>query len=316
MRDLLSLIDNALLQGLGYGLAVLGIALAFRVLRYPDLTADGSFVLGAVTFAAIVSAGGGWLSATAAAMAAGALAGLITAGLYKTFGVSRLLTGILTAMIAYSLAFRILGGQSNIGIRDAETAFSLLAPWDQVIGATWGLHLGQVATSLIVAALILLAARVLLRSEVGLLMRSSGANPALVDQLNRSHGTYQIIGLAFANTLVALAGVMVTARQGFADVNMGLGVIINLVAALVIGEEIMRRVSGGRPMKLIYRLLTPFIGGIAYFLLYLLILRASIRGWIPIQIQPTDLKMLSAIVVIAVVALRRARPGSEQILPL
>ena len=126
MIHLLQVLDNALLQGLTMGVGVLGLAVAFRVLRYPDLTPDGSFLIGAAVFAAFLlgEVPGGWPVALGAAVIAGGLAGWLTAALRSIIGVNRLLTGILTTMIAYSLAFRILGGRPNQGLGDSAALFS------------------------------------------------------------------------------------------------------------------------------------------------------------------------------------------------
>ena len=130
MLETLSIIDNTLLQGLGYGLGVLGVALAFRVVRYPDLTPDGSFLVGSTAFASMVVAGAHWSLAVLCSMTIGAAAGAVTALLHFCFGVHRLLSGILTSMACYSIGFRILDGRSNVGLNDVTTMFSLASEID------------------------------------------------------------------------------------------------------------------------------------------------------------------------------------------
>lgn len=311
------LLDNAVLQGLAYACAVLGVAIAFRVLRYPDLTADGSFLLGSTVFVALLTAGWHWTAAMAGAILAGGAAGALTA-LLNAGGVSRLLSGILTSMMCYSVAFRVLADRPNVGTADFATLFTGAENIDRALGTSrLGLHPVALCISAGTAGLVLLAVILLLRSDFGLILRTTGANEALVEDLGRRPALYRFFGLLIANSLVALSGTLVVARQGFADINMGIGVIITFVAALVLGEELMRRLGVDPARHLASRVLSAVMGAIVYFLCYLLILRASIRGWLPIQIKPTDLKMLSAVFVVIVYLLRRRslRPDTE-ILPL
>ncbi len=306
--DALGLFDNALLQGLTYAIGVLGVAVAFRVLRYPDLTADGSFLLGSVGFAAALESSGSWVGALVAALVAGAAAGLLTATLHTRLKVARLLTGVLTTMMAYSIAFRMLRGRANLSIRGDTTLFS----GAREIDAASGFHPAQLGVLLIVVAVVSVAVMFLLRTEVGLTLRAAGGNLELVGRLGVSPTWIQIVGLVLANGLVALSGAVLTARQGFADVNAGFGVIITLIASLVIGEELCRQFLRIRSDRLVYTILTPLVGGAAYFLLYLLVLRASLRGWLPISIQPTDLKFLSAVVVVAAIFLNSFGATGEE----
>lgn len=311
---MLDLLDNASLQGLGYAAAVVGIALAFRVLKYPDLTADGSFMVGATAYAGALLSGWPELVAVVAGLSCGALAGLVTAGLAGLVGVNRLLSGILTSMLCYSISIRILGGSPNANLLGQHTFLDVAAGFDRQAGA------GHLATLAMLGAIVLAAAGILaafLRSDAGLLLRAAGANASLVSDLGRRPEIQQALGLTIANALVALSGVTVAARQGFVDVNMGVGIVIVIVAALIIGEQLLTLI-GFRPDRSIgHRLLGAVLGSVAYFALYLLILRASIRGWLPLDVRPTDLKMLSAVLVITAHLVRKKSTiGREELLPL
>ena len=336
LEQLVSVLDNALLQGLGYGVAVVGVAIAFRVLKYPDLTADGSFLMGASVFGAMLAAGCWWLPAMIAAVAAGAVAGCVTAGLHTTLGVNRLLSGILTAMMCYSIAFWVMSGRSNIQISDTPTMFSVALA--AATGTEAGVdatpqakraardarrrqtHLRAVVVLAVIAGLVVAAVYFLLQSDLGIVLRATGENEPLVESLGRHPRRYQTLGLALANGLVGLSGCLIVARQGFTDVNMGFGVIITLVAALVIGEEIVRLARLDPAQSLLGRAASGVLGAFVYFLLYLLIVRASILGWLPVRIQPTDLKLMSALIVVLFVVLRnRSRsstPESAEVLPI
>lgn len=293
---MLDLFSNTLLQALTFGVGAVGIAIAFRVARYPDLTADGSFMLGSSVFAYAAPLTGFW-PAFAISMLSGAAAGAATSMLNSWCGVSRLLSGILTTMIAYSLAFRFLGGHPNIGLPEETPSFS------------WAL-------AALFAVVTIVVIRQLLNSDLGLLLRSTGSNPGLIADLGRSPFLYRALGLAVANGLVAAAAVLVSVQQGFVDINLGVGVVITLIAALVLGEELFNAFGTLQHRGQIRRAVAPFVGAAIFFLLYLLILKASIRGWIPVSVQPTDLKLLTAAVIVGVIALRRKRNPREDILPL
>jgi putative tryptophan/tyrosine transport system permease protein len=252
-------------------------------------------------------------------MLAGAGAGLVTGILYSKVGINRLLSGILTTMMAYSIAFHILSGRSNIGLLDVTTAFSWAEIYDQqYAGAGFAaVHPASVFVSLLIVVVAVSALLVLLRSNFGLLLRATGGNAMLVESLGRSPAGLTLVGLALSNALIALAGAMVTSRQGFADVNMGTGVVIMLIASVVIGEEISRRLRLDPARGLSAKFCAPILGAFAYFFLYLLILRASIVGWLPFQVQPTDLRFLSAVVLITAIALRgrTSRSLADEALP-
>ncbi|MBW1996616.1 MAG: hypothetical protein JRJ29_01490 [Deltaproteobacteria bacterium] len=321
MDQLISILDNCLLQGAGYGIAVIGVAFAFRIIKYPDLTPDGSFLMGAVVFSSLVSAGQPWVFSALVAVLAGACAGAVTALMHVRIGVNRLLSGILTSMMCYSIAFWVLSGKPNLNISDLPSMFS----WAQMVdkGAKWsemGFHLGTIGVSLVIALAVVAALYVLLTSDFGIVIRAIGENESLIEEFGRVPGRYHLIGLSIANGLTALAGCLISARQGFADVNMGFGVIITLVAALVIGEESIRLMGLNPALKLSGRVLSGLVGAFVYFLLYLMILRASILGYLPVRIQPTDLKLLSAVIVIIFIAIRfysrEASAKQEEVLPL
>ena len=319
MIQLLGILDNALLQGLSYGIAGLGVAVAFRVLRYPDLTADGSFLLGGAVLAAVSSSGLHWSAGTLLAVAAGSGAGLVTAFMNVHGGVSRLLSGILTTMIVYSLAFHVLGGRSNVGLLEVSTIFAFAEGLDDAEPyRSLFLHPGSLVVLAILIAAVLALLETLLKSDFGLFLRAVGGNPALVESLGCSTLPATYLGLALANGLIALSGAVVASRQGFADVNMGTGIIITLIAGLVVGETATRRLMTAYSFRLGVGTLAPVLGLFVYFLLYLLILRASILGWVPFRIQPTDLRLLSALVLAAAIALRFRGTGAtgEEVLPL
>jgi putative ABC transport system permease protein len=302
------LIFNVLLQALTFGIAGVGVAIVFRVVRYPDLTADGSFMLGGAVFAASLANGLQWSVAMLLSLLAGGAAGALTAALNSKFGVGRLLSGILTTMICYSIAFHLLNGRPSAGLSANETMFASNPAIDA--------ESLVLIVAAVFAGLVILAVWHLLRSELGLLLRATGANARLVADLGRSTAGLTAVGLAVGNGLVAMSAALVSGQQGFVDINLGTGIVVTLIASLVLGEEIVQSLPRGLRTLFLTRTIAPFLGAAIYFLAYLLIVRASLMGWLPISIEPTDLKLLSAALVILVVALRRQRDGSEDLLPL
>ena len=313
MTQLLEVLDNALLQGLTYGIAIAGIALSLRILKYPDLTADGSFLLGACTFAATTYSGAHWSVAYLMSALVGCASGLLTAGLHFIVGVNRLLTGVLSTMILYSVAFRILGGRSNLSLTDTVGVFSVAESLDyRYAPAGTLLHPVSLLVTVGIAIMAWSGMSFLLRSDLGLLLRAIGGNGRLTSSLGRSVPIFTALGLAACNSLVGFTGALIASRQGFADVNMGTGVVIVLIAALIVGEECSRLVRLDPAASVFRRASAPFIGGVIYFLLYLLVLRASLLGLLPFVIQPTDLRVLSALVLVITIGLRAIRGKSDE----
>ncbi len=306
MQGVLSLLDGVLSQGLIYGVAAIGLVLAIRVLRYPDLTGDGSFLIGAVVFAVAARTPMHWAAALAASIACGALAGSVTALCHAKLGVNRLLSGILTSMACYSIGFWITGGRPNIGLLDVPTIYTAAEQLDGS-GASAGLHSAEIVVSALVTTLVISVLLVLLRSQVGLVLRATGDNSPLVRAFGRKPIRYTVVGLAVSNGLIALAGALLASRQGFADVNSGPGTAIILIAGLVMGEELLRLFGLEPTRSLGVRLLAPLVGALAYYFVFLGILRASLAGMLPVTVRPTDLKLLSAVTILLLLWVRSLR---------
>ena len=292
---MLDLLINAVLQASALGIGCIGASLTFRVLRYPDLTPDGSFMIGSAVFAASVGSGMHWLLAVLCAVLGGVAAGILTGLISEWIKVTRLLAGILSTMICYSTAFRLLGGGPNRGI-----ASTLLHGWNDTALGTFLIALAPIF-------LVSLLVQQLLRSELGLLLRATGSNSALVAGFGRSPRLYTMIGLGIGNGLVALAAVVVSLQQQFVDLNFGVGIVITFLCAVLLGEGIYGILPASLRSKAGLRSLAPVVGCAVYFSMYLLVLRASLRDWLPFSIEPADLKLLSAVLLIALAASRQGK---------
>ena len=243
--------------GLIYGLVALGVYLSFRVLSFPDLTVDGSFPLGAAVAATAITGGlDPWLG-TALAVAAGALAGLVTALLNVRFRILHLLASILTMIALYSIILRVMG-RPNIALLGETT---VLTPFEAS-----GLPLALVRPLCLAVVVAVCAALLVrfLRSEVGLAMRATGANPRMAEAQGIAVGAMTCLGMALSNGLVALAGALFAQANGFADVTLGTGTIVVGLAAVIIGETLLPRptvlaaVAGCVLGSVFYRIVVAF----------------------------------------------------------
>jgi putative ABC transport system permease protein len=215
-----------------YSLATLGLYLAFRVLRFPDFTAEGGFGLSALVGGMImVTTGSPWLG-LASAVAVGMLAGATTALLANVVKLPTILSSILTMTMCFSVGL-LAAGKPSINLPDAWVLGSLHAFAGSSVAA--GLIGGVGALLLIAFALLLL-----LRTGTGLLLRVRGENPHLLKDMKHSLVVWDVFGLAIANGIVGLAAVLLSQRAGYANISMGRGVAIAAIAAIMLGEAILR----------------------------------------------------------------------------
>ncbi len=275
---------SALDLGLIYGLMALGVYLTFRVLDFPDLTVDGSFTTGAAVTASLIIAGQSPWLATAAGAAAGAVAGLVTGLLHTKGNINPLLAGILTQIALYSINLRIMG-RANLPLLRTDTLLSGLRD-DRVLG-TW-VSIGIFA---LVVLAFMLALDWFLNTDLGLALQATGDNERMIRAQGVSTDNTKILGLALSNALVALAGGLIAQYQGFADIGMGIGLIVAGLASVIIGQAIIP----GR--RFIFATLAVVVGSVVYRIVIQLALTAGA--------DPNDMKLISALLVIAALLLPR-----------
>ncbi len=275
--------------GLVFGLVALGVYLSFRVLNVPDLTVDGSFPLGAATAATLIVGGVDPFLATLVAALAGAAAGLVTAFLNLRFNILHLLASILTMIALYSINLRIMG-KPNVAIINDPT---VLTPFE-------GLGLANLYLKPIAAAVVAIAAALLLvrflKSDYGLAMRATGANPrmARAQGIDTTRMTY--VGMAISNALVGLAGALFAQMNGFADVTIGTGTIVVGLAAVIVGEALF----GTRSVTV--WVAGCVIGSVLYRLVIALALNTDTFG-----LSSSDLNLVTAVLVAIALILPGAR---------
>ncbi len=290
-------IQSALLQGLVYSFMVLGVFLTFRVLDFPDLTVDGSLPLGAAVTGALIVNGHSPLMATVAGVGAGLCAGLVTGLLHvllksgdsdsANYG-PKLLAGILTMTALYTVNLRIMG-RSNTPLLGVKVIFDKIGELLSIAMIGWNIIIALAVLAVVVKYFL----DWLLHTEFGLTLQATGDNEQMIRALGTNTNFTRIVGLAVSNGLVALTGSLVAQQQGFADVGMGIGTIVAGLAGVIMGEVIF----GVRSVSWV---LFSVIGG---SIVYRLLIAVSLR----LGIAPTDLKLLTAVLVVVALSIPTVR---------
>lgn len=275
---------GALELGLIYGVMALGVYLTFRVLNFPDLTVDGSFTTGAATAAALIGAGVNPALATLAGGGAGVIAGIITGLLYTKGRIDGLLAGILTMIALWSINLRIMG-KANLPLLRVETTFTPLE--DAGLLGTWAgvgiIFLGVFILKLIVDWF--------LSTNLGLSIQATGDNGPMIRSFGVSTDFTAILTLGISNGFVALCGALVAQYQGFADISMGIGLILVGLASVILGQAIF----GQRFIWIAS--LAVVLGAVVYRLIIFFALRVGL--------DPNDMKLVTAVLVVAALLLPR-----------
>jgi putative ABC transport system permease protein len=271
-------------EGLVFGLVAIGVYLTLRVLAFPDLTVDGSYTLGGATTAVLIVHGVHPIPATLAAIGAGLGAGTITGVLNTKLRLPALLAGILMMVGLYSINLRIMGG-ANLSLLRQVTTFDKVA---DVLGLRHGSIVVSITVAIAIAIAVFFILNWFLRTEIGLALRATGDNEQMVRSLGVDTDKNILMGCAISNGLVGLAGAVVAQGQGFADVGMGIGMIVMGLASVIIGEALFRP-------RGVARLLLAAIGGAFCYRLFITI---ALR----LGMAPGDLKLITAVLVIIALA--------------
>jgi putative ABC transport system permease protein len=286
-----NLMPVTLLQGVIYAFVALGIMIPFRLLSFPDLTAEGSFPLGGSLAAAIIAAGIDPIAATWIAVLGGFAAGAATAGIHLVLRLNTLLCGILVLTMLFSINIRIMG-KPNVGLFAYTDLFTMAGPLLQ----------GLPARIAFVALLVLIAALALywfLKTEAGMALRAVGASQTMARAQGISVGFHTVLGLGLAGALCAGSGALMAQNQAFADVNMGFGTLVNGLAAVIVGEQFLGRHTLAR------QLAAPVLGAIIYF--------QVVSFALALGLEPSDLKLLTGAFVLAMLLVPRLQGRQESL---
>lgn len=279
--------NTAIELGLIYAIMAIGVYLTFRILDFPDLTVDGSFTTGGATAAVLIVNDVHFILAMAAAFVVGTVAGLITGLLHTKGNINGLLAGILTMIALYSVNLRIMG-KANVPLLGEDTAFSFMRSLGAASGS-WTL----IAILLALILVLKLIVDWFLSTDLGLSMQATGDNEEMIRSFGVSTDRMKILGLMLSNGLVALCGAVVAQQQGFADISMGIGLILVGLASVIVGQALL----GTRTVFV--ATLAVIVGAVIYRLAIYFALTAGLNA--------NDMKLISAILVVAALLLPQAK---------
>ena len=286
----MTLLIGALTVGLILSLLALGVFISFRIFEFPDITADGSITLGAAVAAVLLIHGVHPVVATLAAFLSGTIAGGLTGIIHTRFKINGLLSGILVMTALYSINLHVMG-RSNVPLLEVRSlATQAEHAGRRLLGSTadlriWGWDVAMRDAAMLALALAAVAAVGLLiylffRTNIGTAMQAAGDNPQMIRALGVNVENMVVLGLAVSNGLVASSGALLAQYQGFADVQMGIGMVVWGLASIIIGEALV----GVRQLGLI------ITGAAMGSVLFRLLVAIALRG----GLNPNDLKLVTA----------------------
>jgi len=276
----------ALQLSLCLGAMALGIFITMKIFRIPDITTDGSYTLGAVVTAVLMHANWPVYAVLPVSMMTGACAGVCTGLIHTKLKIDALLSGILAMTGLYSINLVILG-RSNMPLLNLRGLFNQLHFFSNDI-------YNQLAIGLLIIVLLVLLLHYLLRTDFGIAMRATGDNPLMTKSMGINNDRIKIIGLAIANSLTALSGFLVAQYQGFADINMGIGIVITGLGSVLIADALRMWL---RINNIGAQILFVLVGS----LVFQLVLAVTLS----VGFDPNLLKLVTAIFVLLIVAIPR-----------
>lgn len=289
--------------GLIYALISLGVFISFRLLDFPDLTADASFPLGGAVCGLCMYVGIDPWIATFLGMFAGCIAGAMTGLLYVKLNILQLLSSIIVMIGLYSINLRILGlgpylmdetprmaGSPNLSLLDAKTIFSPFINEDYS-----NQYLVQPLMVLAFVVVFWLLLNLFLNTQIGLALRATGTNQRMAKSQGIPTGGITILGMAISNGLIALGGSLFVQTQGGADITIGVGTIVIGLASIIIGESIF-------PTKRIWAVMIAVIFGAILYRLFIAFALSN-EFLQEIGVGTEDLNLITAILVVLALVL-------------
>ncbi|MCX6265948.1 MAG: ABC transporter permease, partial [Bacteroidetes bacterium] len=289
----MSLLIGAFTIGLILALLSLGVFISFRIFNFADITTEGSITLGASISASMIVAGYDPWIATLVALAGGFMAGALTGIIHTRFAVNGLLSGILVMTALYSVNLHVMG-KSNVPLMSNKTiitgienlgvsVFRVSGSVTLFGSSVHGKDLFTLASIFFIVFSLGFLLYLFLNSNLGTAMRATGNNQQMIRALGVNTNFMIILGLALSNALIALSGAVLAQFQGFADVQMGIGMLVLGLASVIIGEALISDKSLGY-------LIAGAIGG---SLIFRLLVALALR----LGMNPNDLKLVTAVFV-------------------
>lgn len=293
MAQFEALIVNMLEQGFLFSFLGLGVLLTFRFFRFPDLTAEGSYPLGGAVAATLLVGGMNPFLATVLAVLAGAAAGAVTALVHTKLRINNIISGIIVMTALYTVNLRVMG-KANISLLSTSSIFAEVANGLSAIGIPARENAAvTIAVAFLLIVLVALALIAFLHTDLGLAVRATGENETMIRSLGVNTDTTKLIGLAISNGAIALSGALVAQNHGFADIGMGIGILVTGAAAVLIGEAIF----GDRSIE---RWIVAAIVGV---LIYRFLVAFALR----VGLEPVDLRLITAFLLLSALAVPQLR---------
>lgn len=285
----MNILISTLAQGLIFAILAFGIYITFRILNFADMTAEGSLTLGGSVCAILMTNMNlDPLFATIIAGFIGSLAGLITGFLNTKLKIQDILSGILTMIALYSINLRIMG-KANVSLLGKNTIFRFLNSANNSQTSVF-------LVSLTICLVFLIILSLFFKTRLGLAIRATGDNEQMAKVVGINTDLNKILALMISNFLCAISGALIVQNQGFADINMGTGMLVIALASIVIGEAIIKN------FNFLARLISCIIGSICYRFVIFFVLNLGM--------SPSDLKLLTA----AIVSILLAFPNVKKLL--
>ncbi len=279
---------TALILGLCLSAMSLGIFISMKIFNIPDITTDGSYTLGAVVTAILITAHWNAVAIIPVVLLAGAIAGTLTGLIHTRLKIDALLAGILVMTGLYSINLTLLG-RSNIPLLDVSTIFSKMQIFT-------GSVYNNVFIALLFIAIITLIVGYILRTDFGIAMRATGNSESMTRALGINNNKMKIIGLAISNSLTALSGYLVAQFQNFTDINMGIGIVITGLGSVLIGEALIKWWG-----------ITSILGSLIIVLCGSILFQMVLAFTLSIGIDPNMLKLVTATFVLIIVIIPRLK---------
>lgn len=279
--------QGAVAQGLLWGIMTLGVYLTFRILNIADMTCDGSFALGGSTCAILVTKGMNPLLAVFISFLTGLIAGFATGIMHTKLKIHEILAGILSMIALYSINIRIMG-RSNTPLLGVDTVMTKM---QNQFGITPNIASFIVGVIFGIALIILLYW--FMGTELGSCLRATGNNEKMVRAMGVDTDKMKLMGLMLSNGLIAISGALVAQQQGYGDVGMGTGAIVIGLASIILGESIFAWFN--KRFSFYVTLLSILLGSVVYRLIIAIVLQLGLKS--------SDLKLLTAIIVVIALAI-------------
>ncbi|WP_276981342.1 ABC transporter permease [Johnsonella ignava] len=283
---------SALIQSIELGLIFavlsLGLFIAFRVLNLPDLTVDGSFVTG-LAYSAVWTVEGNPVTGIVMGVLGGTAAGVVTGILHTKLKIHEILAGILTMTGLYSINLMIMGLSPTINFYGKKTVFTF-AENKLLFNGT---SLGKLVFLLFITLILVAVIYIFLKTQIGLSLRATGDNEAMVRSSSINTDAMKILGFAMCNAIVAFSGALYAQYNGNAAHSVGVGMLVLALASIIIGEAVVGR------RGILRNLIAVCVGAV----IYRIMLAKAYQLGLPV----TGLKLFSAVMAVAAISLPLAR---------